>query len=119
MSTNKFIVVCLLSTAMIGSFCVHAYCQEIIETNVAKKIEGEITSIDDIKQAIVVKWLSSEPEIANHETTFLVDSSAKIIKGTDQIGFMDLNQFDHVTIIYTVSSDLTRKVIKIDVAESD
>ncbi len=119
MNPNKLIIISLFAVMAIASFPAIAHCQDAVAVNRMESIEGEVSDIDDINQTIVVKWQTSEPDIAYNETTFLVDSSAKIIKGTDEIGFMDINQFDRVTVTYSTNSDLTRKVIRIDVAESD
>jgi hypothetical protein len=76
------------------------HCQDASQTNEIKSIEGEVVDIDYIKQVIVVKWLMQEPQITYQETVFLVNPSAKIIKGTDKVGFMDINKFDRVTVKY-------------------
>ena len=83
-------------------------------------IEGEIVSLDTIGGTIVVKWTQSYPEIATDEITLKVPEDAKIIKGSDTIGVMDINQFDRATIKYRKPESIGLPiVVSMVIMESD
>ena len=71
-------------------------CQE----NTVYVVQGEITSLNWVKGVIVVKWLQTYPTIANDEMTIQVPRDISIMKGTDTVGFDDVNQFDRVSVQY-------------------
>ena len=60
--------------------------------------QGQITSLDWVKGVIVVKLLQSSPDIGYDEITIQVPRDINITKGSDTVGFVDVNQFDRVTV---------------------
>jgi hypothetical protein len=89
----------LLSAAIAPASC-RADEDYAEETVTAYTVAGEIISVDTVAGVIVVKWTQTYPTIANDEITLKVPDDASIVKGSDTIGPMDINQFDRATIKY-------------------
>ena len=103
-------VLCLISAAT------PCCCQD----NNIYTINGEITSLDSIKGVIVVRWLQNYPTINYDNIVLKVPEGLKIAKGTDTIGFDDVNQFDRVTVQYERARPVELPiVVSMIVKESD
>ncbi|MFH0764497.1 MAG: hypothetical protein V1927_05785 [Candidatus Omnitrophota bacterium] len=90
-----------LFIAMLGMAVVMpCYCESDSGSGELVTLEGRITAMDWVAGVITMKWLQSEPVIAYDEITLSVPRDIKIIKGSQTIGFSELNQFDNVTVQY-------------------
>lgn len=62
--------------------------------------DGEITSMDWVAGTITVRWLEYDPVVKYNETTLSVPRDIKVKRGSETIGFDEIDQFDRVTIKY-------------------
>jgi len=110
MTKACFIFPLVLLFAVIST--VPCQCQNDAYESATYNVQGEITSIDSVKGVIVVKWLQEDPIIGYQELVLKVPEDLKIFKGTDTIGFDDVNQFDRVTVQYcrSTSGDMPKVV---------
>jgi hypothetical protein len=85
----------------------HCYSEDSSEANETMAMQGNVTAID---------WVGSVLTIS--DTEFSVPSNVKVIKGTEKIGFSDINVGDSVTVTYSRGKDGSLKAIRIVVAYS-
>ena len=76
---------------------VPSYCEEKPEI---MTIDASVVSADWVNSSLRVKWFHSPGEVEYEEETLLVPQDAKIIKGEDAIGLMDIEVGDHVIVEY-------------------
>ena len=86
--------VVLITSITLVSPCYCGYNGQEVKT-----VKGQIIDLDDQKNILVVKWFDSI-NLANDQITVFVPKDAIIYKGTNRIGFIELNQFDNITVDY-------------------
>ena len=87
-------------------------CDEDAKKRVTKTAEGQIAAIDWVGCVIVVRWLPAYRDKYD-EISLFVPEGAVITKGTDTIGFADLNESDKVLVTYYDASPGPLTVISI------
>ncbi len=82
-------------------------------------ISGQVVDMDSIKSLITVRYEDSFTGEA-HEKDILVPEDTKIMNGSDAESFLDLEQFDRVTVTYydDGADGLKAKEILLDNQES-
>ena len=96
----KILASIFLIAAVVASVYATGYCQDNSRGRAIKTLEGEVTQIDTVGNTFVIRWMGWDDGIGYREAAFSVSPATKIIKGTDAISFMDVNQFDRVVINY-------------------
>lgn len=92
---------------MTAGAAIYCYSEDSPETNITLTMQGKVTSIDWVGSLLVVD-----------DIEFSIPANAEVRKGTDVIGFPDINVGDNVTVTYSNEKDGTLKASRIVVAYS-
>jgi len=71
------------------------------------KAQGNVTAIDWVGSVVTVE-----------DTEFFIPSNVEVIKGSDKVGFSDIDVGDSVTVTYSKEKDGLLKAIRIVIAYS-
>ena len=92
---------------MITGTAMHCYSEDSSEANRTKTAQGDVTDIDWVGSILTVD-----------DTAFSVASDAKVIKGSDEISFSEINVGDRVKVAYIREKDGSLKAVRIVVVYS-
>lgn len=93
---NKIVmIIFIISTALVMT--APSYCEDAPKI---MTIDGNVVSADWVNSSLTVKWFHELGEVEFEEETLLVPQDAKITKGEDSIGLMDIEVGDHVIVEY-------------------
>lgn len=77
-------------------------------------IDGQLADVDWVGSTISVKWFSTGDD-QPRETIFSVGPEVKIIRGTQEADFSDLNRGDTITLTYTKDDSGGNKLLSVTV----
>lgn len=92
---------------MMAGVAMHCYSEDSPEASVTMTVQGSVTAMD---------WVGSV--LAVNDIEFSVPSDVKVVKGSDKIGFSDINVGDSVAVTYSKEKDGSLKAVRIVVAYS-
>ena len=100
------IVVIGIMFMMAGS-AIHCYSEDSSEVNGTITVQGNVTAID---------WVGSVLTV--NDIIFSIPSNVKVVKGTENIGFPDIDVGDSVAVTYSKEKDGSLKAVRIVVTYS-
>ncbi|MFZ2603585.1 MAG: hypothetical protein WAX79_06275 [Candidatus Omnitrophota bacterium] len=77
-----------------------SYCDDQIDEDRIKTVNGAVSAINWVKSTISVRWLEHSRTMTYDEISIFVPKKVKISKGTDVISLSTLNIFDRVIVQY-------------------
>lgn len=77
-----------------------SYCDDQIDEDRIKTVNGAVSAINWVKSTISVRWLEHSRTMTYDEISIFVPKKTKITKGTDVIMLNTLNIFDRVIVQY-------------------
>ena len=80
-------------------FISQGFCQEAHEQEL-RTVVSIVDSIDWVGSIMIVNWQNAEEDFAYTSLTLQVPQDVVIYKGTDKIGFSEVNLGDEVTVTY-------------------
>lgn len=89
---------------MIAGTAVQSYSEDSLEAGRAMIMQGEVTAMDWVGSVLMVD-----------EIEFSIPSDVKVVKGTDEVSFSDVELGDNVTVTYVREKDGSLRAVRIAV----
>ena len=107
----RFVLVFLLCFV----FLTPTFCQQQDENKGISSVVGQVVDVDWVASKLTVKYFSNRPGHSYDELNFVITNGTTIIKGTEIVGFSDVNQSDQVVVEYYPGSLAGLQAVKITV----
>lgn len=76
------------------------YCDDQIDADRIKTVNGAISAVNWVKSTISVRWLEHSRTMTYDEISIFVPKKIEITKGADVVSLSTLNIFDLVSVRY-------------------